>query len=355
MVRRTIRDVAAEAGVSVATVSRVLNGKGGVGDAARERVLAAASRLGFVPNDSARHLTSARPDSFGFIVRYHRVRRNEDPFYSAVLYAASAELGRHGYHLVPLPVGEIDAEHLQRAVAGGRFGGFLLAGPEVPAGLVRQVAVQGLPLVLIDNRDPELPGIPVVAGDDQGGAIQAVQHLLAHGYRRFACLSGPLEWPSSRSRYFGYAGALALAGAEGVTRVVSMPETTEASGYQALLHLLEDSRATGVPVPEAIFCVNDAMALGALRAARERGVGVPADLAIVGFDDVAMAAEATPALTTVRVFTDRIGVAAARVLLGMVAGDDAMARSGAGVTVLVGTELVVRRSCGCGCTGQPAV
>ncbi|MBE3576981.1 MAG: LacI family DNA-binding transcriptional regulator [Limnochordales bacterium] len=346
MARRTIRDVAAEAGVSVATVSRVLNDKEGVGEKTRARVLAAAARLGFVPNDSARRLTSAQPDSFGFIVRYHRVRRNEDPFYSAVLYAASAELGRHGYQLVPLPVGEMEAEHLRRLVGSGRLGGFLLAGPEVPAELVREVAAQGLPLVLIDNRDPELPNTPVVAGDDQGGAAQAVQHLLTHGYRRFACLCGPLTWPSSRNRYFGYAGALALAGAEGGARVVSMPETTEASGYQALLRLLEEVRTTGEPMPQALFCANDAMALGALRAAKDQGFRIPQDLAIVGFDDVAMAAEATPPLTTVRVFTDRIGVAAARVLLGMVAGDVA-APPVAGQTVLVGTELVVRQSCGC--------
>lgn len=357
--RFTIRDVAAKAGVSVATVSRVLNGKGGAGEATRGRVLAAASSLGFVPNASARRLTSARPDSFGFIVRYHRVRRNEDPFYSVVLYSASAELGRRGYHLVPLPVGEMELDHLLRMVAGGRFGGFLLAGPEVPVELARQVAAQGLPMVLIDNRFQEMPDVPAVAGDDQGGAVQAVQHLLGHGYRRFACLSGPLEWPSSRSRYSGYASTLALAGAEGVARVVEMHETTELSGYQAFSRLWEECQKEGEPVPEAIFCVNDAMALGALRAARENGLEVPRDVAIVGFDDVAMAAEARPALTTVRVFTDYVGAVAARILLEMVErGRDAHRGEGVdgrfpgspvgiGETVLVGTKLVVRQSCGC--------
>lgn len=339
----TIRDVAARAGVSVATVSRVFNNKEGVGGDVRRRVLALADEMGYQPSPSARRLAEGRSDSLGFLVRYHRVLHAQDPFYSSILYAAEAVACRHGFHVVPLLVGESPLEQLQREISAGRFAGFLAAGPEVPDSLLETIRNRSTPLVLVDNRPDAGSGPPAVSSDDQAGARLVVEHLLAHGYTDLACFTGPLSWPSSRDRYSGYAVAVQAHQARGGDRVVSVGETTAASGYEAFQRLW---RASGgrAGLPQALFCVNDAMALGASRAAREKGLHLPEELAVVGFDDVPMAAEARPALTTVHIDTERIGSLAAEQLLRQLESGRVESTF---TLVLVPVELVVRASCGC--------
>lgn len=328
-----IRDVAKTAQVSVATVSRVLNDKPGVGEATRERVLEVAKQLGFVPNHTARGLSGRRTDCIGFVVRYHREIADHDPFYSAIMVGAEWELRKHQLHLIPVTVGESADEAILQSVQAGRFDGFICAGPEISASLILRLVGWGYPTVLVDNRLKHAR-LSAVMSDDRVGAKEAVAHLISHGHQRIACLSGPLDWPSNRERYEGYVQAMQDAGAGNRVCIVSRGETTIHSGYDAMSEALQ----IGI---SAVFCANDAMALGAIRRIREANVSVPAGVAVVGFDDIFLAEHCDPPLTSVRVHKERMGLLAARRLCDVISGNDLPE------TTLVGCDLVVRSSCGC--------
>ncbi len=333
----TIRDVAREAGVSPATVSRVFNDDSLVQAATRARILAAAKKLRYVPNATARSLSLRKTQTLGFIVpEPHR------EFFSEVIRGIDETAHQHGYALI------ISSTHNRRqqlrsalAAMNGRVDGLLVLSPIYTAADLADELPARLPTTFLLSNTDGTASTGFVT-DNVQGARDAVAYLVSMGHRRIALLRGQTENRDTRDRQQGYTEALAAAGIAFDPALVVEGDYSQASGYEAARHLLRlPTDAT------ALFAMNDYMALGAVGAFQEQGVRVPEDVSVVGFDDILSARYANPALTTVRVPAFELSRRATEYLLGLVAdGDGARARAIAGQTVVVPTELVVRRSAG---------
>jgi DNA-binding LacI/PurR family transcriptional regulator len=333
-----IKDLAAQLGVSVATVSRALNDKPGVAPAQRQRVLDLAADLDFVPNVAARSLNGAHTGAIAFVVHQQAFPAARDPFYYVIMHGIERALAEEGYHVILTTVGAADERQAGdlRVVRESRVDGLILAGPDVDPALILSVAQRALPLVLVDNALERTP-LDCVLSDNREGARTAVEHLLEHGHRRVAFVGGPPAWLSTRERQEGYEQALAATPAWSV--LVHQDATTLATGLAAGRVLF-----AAPPYPTAVFAVNDAMALGVIRAARDAGLRVPEDVAVIGFDDIHGAESADPPLTTVHIAKERMGELAARHLLEQIRTTGAPHPPS---KIIVGTSLVIRASCGC--------
>ncbi|MET8925720.1 MULTISPECIES: LacI family DNA-binding transcriptional regulator [Streptomyces] len=337
-VRPTLEAVAARAGVSRATASRVVNGGAGVRQPLVDQVRKAVEELGYIPNHAARTLVTRRNGAVAVIIDEPEFRVFSDPFFSRQIRGISRELNAHDAQLVLLLVeGSGDFDRVTRYLAGGHVDGVLAfslhTDDELPA-IIRRFRVPtvygGRPQHAARGQgDPELPYVDC---DNRGGAREAVRHLVALGRRCVAHIAGPRDQVSALDRIDGYRDALPDAAEE---LVVDGDFTTE-GGARAMTELL-DAR----PDVDAVFVSNDLMASGALRVLRERGVRVPEDVAVVGFDDMASVAEATePPLTTVRQDVEGMGRLMVRLLMERL-------NSGTGAwpdSVITPTELVRRAS-----------
>lgn len=347
-----IKDIAEQLGVSVATVSRALNDKPGVADDLRRRVLELAAELDFAPNMAARSLNAGLTGAVAFVVHQHGFPFTSDPFYFVILRAVERTLANDGYHVMMATVDERRDGHERsggdelRLVSERRVDGVILAGPDLNPSLALSAIRRGLPVVLVDNVLERTPSDSVVC-DNRDGARAAVEHLLSHGHKRIAFVGGPATWLSTRERQAGYEDAMrearlqTLCLHEGATSIA----TGMAAGRRLFGKPVVSEPPTGGEIPErpsAVFAVNDAMALGVIRAARDAGLHVPNDLAVIGFDDIDMAEVADPPLTTVRIAKDLMGDLAARQLLELIRTERKLP-----VRSVVGTTLIVRRSCGC--------
>ncbi|MFF2494280.1 LacI family DNA-binding transcriptional regulator [Agromyces sp. NPDC058064] len=328
--RASINDVAVHAGVSAQTVSRVANGQTNVRPATRDRVLASMQALGYRPNSAARNLKSGRFRSIGFVTFNLATLGNERTL-NAVAEASEAA----GYTTTLLPV--MDPTQLDVAGAFGRLeeqavdGIILVMSAEVGA-LDEWGLTAGLPLVIVDS-DAQLP-YTIVDTDQEQGAQIALQHLLELGHRDIAHISGPENSFSSRRRADAYRQTMAAAGLP--ARPVLVGDWSAESGLARARELL----ATDEP-PTAIFASNDQMALGVMHAIHERGLSIPGDLSVVGFDDTEEAALYWPALTTVHQNFDQVGRHATRLLLSLIDGEAETKQK-----LLIPTSLVVRDSSG---------
>ncbi len=339
--RRTIKDVAAEAEVSISTASLALNDKGYVSPDTRARVLAAAKRLGYVARPAARQLAQQKTGNIGFVLRADHFARSE-PFYTHVFLGTEFEADRKDLYvlLATVPQEYTPGEHTPRFLRQRNVDGVLVAGKVDPA-FLKEVEAAGLPLVLIDF---EMNGQPAVVVDNQAGARSAVEHLLELRHQRIAFLGADMEHPGLQSRLDGY--RLALNGA-GIAVDPSLVLTQEYGNPDGEAGKVLGERLIAMdPRPTAVFCVNDALALGLLDTALNNGLDVPGDLSIVGFDDVAGARIATPSLTTVRVYKEQLGELAMRYLAELMEGtldeSDRYRRGSHDITLP--TELVVRQS-----------
>ncbi len=339
--RRTIKDVAAEAEVSISTASLALNDKGYVSPDTRARVLAAAKRLGYVARPAARQLAQQKTGNIGFVLRADHFARSE-PFYTHVFLGTEFEADRKDLYvlLATVPQEYTPGEHTPRFLRQRNVDGVLVAGKVDPA-FLKEVEAAGLPLVLIDF---EMNGQPAVVVDNQAGARSAVEHLLELRHQRIAFLGADMEHPGLQSRLDGY--RLALNGA-GIAVDPSLVLTQEYGNPDGETGKVLGERLIAMdPRPTAVFCVNDALALGLLDTALNNGLDVPGDLSIVGFDDVAGARIATPSLTTVRVYKEQLGELAMRYLAELMEGtldeSDRYRRGSHDITLP--TELVVRQS-----------
>lgn len=341
MKRSTIKDVAAEAGVAISTVSLALSGKGYVREETRQRIQDAAERLKYAPAKAAQRLASATTGNVGFVLREDHFRRSE-PFYTRVFLGTEFEAHHHGHYvlLTTVPSPFDPGKHTPRFLREANVDGLMIAG-KVDAAFLSHLEGLSVPIVLIDFEYDDLPSVQI---DNHGGAAAAVRHLLSRSRDRIAFLGADMAHPSIRSRLEGYRLAMAGAGLpvdDSLVIVSSNGEPNVETGKVLAARLLAMD-----PMPTAVFCANDALALTVIRSAVEAGLSIPQDLAVVGFDDVESARLATPPLTTVRVFKEQLGELAARYLAELIeedAGNDSPYEKSSH-TIRVPTELVIRNS-----------
>ncbi|MEY9872898.1 DNA-binding LacI/PurR family transcriptional regulator [Streptacidiphilus sp. MAP12-33] len=332
--RPTLEAVAALAGVGRGTVSRVVNGAVGVSPRARTAVEQAIAELGYVPNRAARSLATSRADAIALIVPETETRLASEPFFASIIRGVASEISDTELQLLLILVStERERRRLAGFLDGRRVDGVLMVSVHADDPVVELLERTGLPTVL-GGRRSELEPISYVNPDNLGGAWSAVRHLLGLGRRRVATITGPLDMEASCVRLEGYRRALAEAGVPAEAELVAHGDFSEASGERAMTELLE--REPGV---DAVFVASDLMAAGAMRALRRAGRRIPADVALVGFDDAPLARHTEPPLTTVRQPSEEMGRAMARLLLEEIAAPGRSHRQ-----VILSTELVVRES-----------
>jgi DNA-binding LacI/PurR family transcriptional regulator len=310
--RPTLEAVAARAGVSRATASRVVNGGVGVRGPLAERVRLAVDELGYVPNQAARTLVTRRNDAIAVVVAEPEARFFSDPFFARQVRGISRELTAHDNQLVLLLTdGATDYERVGRYLSGGHVDGALIFSLHTHDSLSGLARGAGVPIVI--GGRPTWPEHDTgrrtlyVDCDNRGGARDAVRHLLALGRRRIAHISGPLDQPASVDRLGGFRDVLPDAD----PLLIAEGDFTPDGGARAMGRLLERS-----PDLDGVFAASDVMASGALRELRARGRRVPQDVAVVGFDDMVSVAEWTdPPLTTVRQDIEEMGRLMACLLL----------------------------------------
>jgi DNA-binding LacI/PurR family transcriptional regulator len=331
MTRPTLEQVAARAGVSRATVSRVINGANTVDPALRDKVSRAVAELGYVPNMAARSLVTQRTGSVALILPETPTRVfSDDQFFPSVIRGVSQELEEADRQLVLMLVGSEAAQaRADRYTTGGHVDGALFASLHGAWPLPDRLAKLGIPVVC-SGRPLAPSDVPYVDVDQTGGVITAVRHLLDQGRQRIATIAGPQDMVAGLDRLEGYRRAMAGSDRRSL---VAVGDFTRDSGATAMRQLLDDD-----PALDAVFVASDLMAHGALKALREAGRRVPDDVAVVGFDDIELAAFSDPPLTTVAQPIVEIGRTIARQLLRRLDGEDVEP------AVILPTELVVRES-----------
>jgi LacI family transcriptional regulator len=304
----TIKDVARHAGVSYTTVSHVLNKTRPVSSEARERVLVAVEALAYMPSALARSLRSKATGSIGLIIP-----NNTNPYFSEVARGIEDSCYAAGYSVILCNSDDDPAKQRDylNVLLTKRCDGLIVATlAQTDGELLRKMKV---PTVLLD-RAPKDIAIDLVAIDNAAGGALAAQHLLTLGHRRIACIAGPQELDISMERVAGLRQRLQQAGMQLPAEQLVHADFTSTGGYAAATLLLSSAQA-----PDAIFCCNDLMAIGALRAAAERGIQVPQQLSVIGFDDIDMAQFVHPQLTSVAQNTRRLGQLTAQCLLDRIA------------------------------------
>lgn len=328
----TIKDVARQAGVSVATVSRVYSGRDPVSEHTRIRVWEVGTRLGYTPHGAAQSLITNRTNTIGVLLP-----DLYGEFFSEVIRGIDQTARRQGYHVL------VSGAHQEPAAMAaalramrGRVDGMIIMAPDAAADRHLASLPTRFPTVLLNGTDPgRHAGSITVANYD--GAYAVVTHLVSLGHRRIAMLKGSAGNLDAAERLRGYHAALADAGLAADPALEAEGDFDEHSGFAAAEWLL--ARA---PLPTALFAANDSMAIGALSAFRKAGLRVPDDIAVAGFDDIPIARYMDPPLTSVHVDISALGERAARRLLEAMADPDRDDRSD---EVLPAT-LVVRASCG---------
>ena len=331
--RPTIDDVARRAGVSIATVSRVLNGAGVVRAATADRVRAAVSDLNYAPHAAAQQLAGGHKHALGLILP-----AVSSPFFAELLRGIEASTQDAGYALLlfvaagplttPLPLNEHNTD------------GLLVFAHSLGDDELRRLHARGCPLVLLHQTPPADLPLPSVTFMNKEGARQIVDHLITvHHCRRIAFLAGPAGNEDSYWRQEGYRAALAAHDIPFDPTLLAQGDFDATTAAQTVADWL----ATGVR-PDAIFSADDSSALGARSALRQASLAVPADIKLVGFDDTVIARHMAPALTTVAAPIAVAGAEAARQLIRLARGE------AAATLTLLPTKLIIRQSCGCPAT-----
>lgn len=342
MSRPTIADVARAAGVSKGAVSFALNNRPGVGPETRSRILEAARDLGWTPSSKARALSVSKALAVGLVVARSPETLRSDPFFPAFIAGIETALSGAGYSLLLHVVPDTSREDAvyRRLVAEGRVDGVFVTDLRVQDPRPALLAEVGLPAVIVGPALPE-PFWPAVGVDDAPGITAAVRHLVELGHTRIAHVSGPLDMVHGRSRADAWASALQEAGLP-ATRCVEADFSAE-SGVRAMKELLESDEP-----PTAVVYANDLMAMAGMSWAAARGVRIPDDLSVTGYEDTEIAAHLQPALTTVSTDVVSWGAAAATRLLELVDGREPTPLD------LPEARLVVRDSTGPAPSEEPA-
>lgn len=299
--------------MSPAAVSFAVNGRPGVGEETRARILETAKELGWHPSASARALTEARARTIGLILARQTEELEADSFFVRFLAGIERKLAPADYalllQLVPVAGADKTLGAYERLAAGGRVDGFLLADPELDDPRLHLLQAAGLPVVVAGRLEPDSP-FPWVETDHDTGMFEAVEHLVSLGHERIGFLGGGENYEHVQRRLSRWREAVRSAG-------LAPGPVVHASG---------DSNAAATAVldaePTAVACTSDTLALALIVAARARGLAVPEDLSVTGFDDSVLAGLSSPALTSVRVDYAEFGAAAAAALLARIDGGE---------------------------------
>ena len=328
----TTKALAAELGVSIATVSRALNGKPGLSSSLRKKILAEAALRHTVLNPAARMLATAKSESVCFAVYHLSGPVSRDPFYFPILMGLEEETRQVGLQLTISVIGDEEVKDAAswRVISEHRSDGVILNGPFVPASFILKLHSLGVPVVLIDNFNELLPVDAVVAAD-RSGANEAAKHILSLGHKDAVILSGPKDWYSNVERCAGFIDAFTNKGLP-APEIFYGDDTTFETGKKLFKKAIQKK-------PTAVFSVNDALALGAIEEATAMGYSIPRDISFTGFDDVDGAKSSRIPLTTVSVPREFLGRAAGRLFWSRIDDPGAPRQR-----VEIETKLIVRES-----------
>jgi LacI family transcriptional regulator len=330
----TIRDVAKHAGVSIKTVSRVINNEAFVRDETRAKVLQAIDDLGYVVNVSAQRLASGRSYAIGLV--YHDASWH---YINHVLQSVLATGRKAGYNVILHPCDACrpnDCQDILHLVSQRSVDGFIFTPPsDNSATLLNELQASGVPFVRLTPRDRESPW-PYVTTTDWQGACDMTQYLLSRGHRRIGFVTGPPEQKTGRDRFDGFRAALAEEGINADPTLVAQGDDHFDAGCSGASSLLNVR-----PRPTAIFANNDEMASGVLVAAHYMGISVPKELSVVGFDDIPLSRQVWPPLTTVRQPIRKMAELATNLLIRILEGEELDT-----YRFEVPTRLIIRESTG---------
>lgn len=334
----TIKDVARKAGLSLSTVSLVINNKANVSEETRNRVKKIISDLYYHPQRSGRSLASKLSGNIGFILTEDHFSKSE-PFYTRIFLGTEIEARKCNYYILLTTVGFTvkDTQDIPRFLLESNVDGVIIAG-KIGSSWIDYIRERNLPLILVDYEKRE-KGVSTVLIDNFAGAKQAVTHFFEGGHKKIGFIGGDLEHPSIAERYAGFRhtiNALNIPLSENMISI-SEPETQLVNGYRAAKKIFQNKSDS----PSAVFVANDAMAVGCIRYLKENGIRIPEDVAIIGFDNVEMGFLSEPRLTTINVHREEIGNIAVQRIVEMIKG-----KSDLVTKTITPVELVVRESCG---------
>lgn len=330
--RKTIEHIAQLAKVSKATVSRVLNNSPKVTEETRERVMKAIKKSGYYPSVMARRLTTNKAETIGLIIPSPQDKTFGNPFYTEILRGFTHQAKIEGYDLL-LFINEHEFNYSQ-LFYDRRVDGLLLVGIKRDDKGIAQLSKNKFPYVLTGKVDDE--DANYVDAENRKGAYQAVSHLINLGHKRIAYIGGSFEFVFNQERFEGYLSALRDHNLEYGKELTMKSISTQESGYEAMQKILKSSS-----IPTAVFAANDLDAIGAMRAIKEKGLRIPEDISLVGFDDIQLASYVDPALTTVRQSIFEMGTTAINLLVSMIEGNKKETQK-----IELPTQLIIRKSSG---------
>jgi len=325
----TIKDVAKRAGVAPSTVSRVLTGSPGVGEKTRSHIRKILEEMGYRPNAAARGLVQSKNRAIGLVVPCGLSLYFGNPYFTEVVSGIAEMAATRGYHLVlytPPPQGKEGP-----LITDRRTDAFIVMGTKEEDPLLPSLQEWGVPLVLVNRRGPQLPGMYYVDAANREGGRLAAEYLASRGIEKVAILKGPGDIPVAQDRFLGFLEGCGTHNLEVCAELAG--EFLEERAYALVRDMI-----TSEGLPQAFYATNDMMAIGCMRACRDMGIEVPHRVSVIGFDDIRSAVLVSPALTTIRLPTYKMGAEAAQVAIDLAEGSPAK-----GLTVLP-VEIVKRDS-----------
>jgi LacI family transcriptional regulator, galactose operon repressor len=333
----TIEHIATLAKVSRSTVSRVLNNHPSVRPTVRERVLQVIREQNYAPQAAARSLASARTDTIGLLVPRSAAFGLADPFIASTIQSLFEASAQQGYFLMlAMVTADMEPGFYERILRSRHVDGVIMTSSDIDDPILPLLIKDGGPMVLI-GRHPYFLNVVSVDVENREGAREAVAHLIGLGHRRIGVINGQLEMEAALARRDGYKQALLEAGIAIDPDLMVEGFYSETGAYQAMLKLLQLPQP-----PTAVFASSDTMAIAAMHAIRQHGLRVPDDIALIGYDDLPLAAYATPPLTSVHQPIGEMGAHAVRLLVEQIKGQ------GPATSVRLPARLVVRESSGRG-------
>lgn len=329
-----LEDIARLSGFSRSTVSRVVNGDPNVKESTRERIQEVIRSVNYRPNIAAQRLASGHSRVIGLVIPVEVSELFTDPYFPVLIQGVSAACNALD-HLLMLWLADrqYEGQMIRQILSGGLIEGVVLAAERIREPLIDALHGGDLPYVVI-GQHPRLTQATSIDVENVIGAQKAVEHLLALGRRRIGAIAGPSDAVAGIDRLTGYQYALVANGISLQNELIVEGDFSEASGYAAMQTLLRRQ-------VDAVFAASDMMAMGAMRAIHEAGLRIPQDVAVVGFDDMPLAAQLQPPLTTVRQPIRQTGYVAAEILISQIQEPASPPQQ-----VILPTELVIRGSCG---------